>query len=108
MDKAFNARELVEFDIGPIVFDPLHRSDDEVSHFGKDDLRSLGRHSPGLFLAQRLQNFATNLGLSTRRLGQQLVTDCAFDIAAGSLKDNLFIGAFQALYSKEYASRFWN
>src|SRR5438132_11185585 len=104
MDKAFNARELVEFDIGPIVFDPLHCSDDKGSHFGKDDLRSLARHLPGLFLAQRLQNFAAHLVLSTGWCGHQLVTDCAFDVATASLEDDLFMGALQAVCSKAYAS----
>src|SRR2546425_4385652 len=49
MDEPFNARELVKFDIRPVVLYSLDRSNDEVSHFGEDDLRSLGRHSAGLF-----------------------------------------------------------
>jgi hypothetical protein len=69
MDKALNACELIEFDIGPVIFDPLDCSHDEVSHFGEDGLRGLRGHSPGLFLAQRLQYFSAYLGLSAGRLG---------------------------------------
>jgi hypothetical protein len=54
VDKALDARELVELDIGSIIFDSLHCSHDKVSDFGEDDLRSLGGHWPLLFLAQRL------------------------------------------------------
>src|SRR6266571_5386958 len=108
MDEAFNPCELVEFDIGPIILDPFDCSYNKVSDFREDDLRSLGGHSPALCLAQRLYDFSTNLGFSTCRLGQQVVADCAFHVTAGSLENNLLVGAFQALHPKEYATRFWN